>query len=233
MKIDLTITRQKKGLNIVGKNDERVKLDIPTTWPQVTFKQYMGLLKCKGDIIKIVSLFSELDEELIRKAKIHNLAVVTACLNFLSTPPIYLTPTSILGYKVADNLDTESIAQYADLQEIAGKLKEDDPEHNFSLFPSMVATYAVSPYDFKEAEKIQDQFLYAPCTEVLAIGNFTLVRLHALKTGIVPTSPLRATRWNKLKLALINWLQTLDSTVRYFLWKRSLPLNERKYLNGR
>jgi len=233
MKIDITITRQPPGLNVVGKNQEKISVEIPTSWQQVTFKQYLGLLEAGTDIVKVLSVLTGIEEELVRKAEIKNLSKVTACLHFMNKPIKYLTPNTVLGHKVATNLDTESIAQFADLQEICKGFKEDDAKHNYSLFPLIVATYAVSPYDFKEAEKIQSKFLDAPCTEVLAIGNFTLVRLSALSSGIVPTSPQADTRPNRLKLALINWLQNLASSIRYYTWKRSLPLNERNYLNGR
>lgn len=224
MKIDLTITRKE------GK--QRMSFDFPTCWQQVNFRQYIELIKCKGDIIKIVSLFTKLDEDMIRNAKIHNLSVITACLSFLSEPPIYMVPSKILCYKIASNLETESIAQYADIQTIAQSFVKDDLIHNYNLFPIIVATYAVNPYNYNEAERIKDMFYDAPCTEVLAVGNFTLARLNALKNGIVPTSPPAATLLNRLMLAMRNWLETMASTLRYFLWKRSLPLNERNYLNG-
>lgn len=233
MKIQITITKNKEGLNIVGRNDTIVNADIPTSWGQVTFEQYLKLLEAKDDIIKILSVFLGLDEDMVRKAQIKNIAAVTACLHFVTKPITYLTPSKILNYRIAPNLDTESIAQYADLQTICAGFIENDLKHNYSLFPLIVATYAVNPYDFREAEKIKDEFLKAPCTEVLAVGNFTLVRLHALNIGIVPTSPQAATLLNRLKLALRDWLLNLASTLRYYIWKRSLPLNERNYLNGK
>ena len=138
-----------------------------------------------------------------------------------------------MGYRIAPNLDTESVAQYADLQGIIAQITPDDQKASFGLFPLICATYAVSPYNFKEAENIAPTFLKAACTEVLAVGNFTLVRLAALSRGIVPTSPPVATPLNRLRLAMINSLQNLVSSIRYYLWKRSLPLQERNYLSGR
>jgi hypothetical protein len=234
MKIDITITRQTEGLTVTGRNQERVKIEIPTGWHQVTFKQYLDLKKAGKDLnqIDIIAIFTGLERELIEKAQIKNLSAVTACLAFMTKPPVYVCPTSVLGYPVVANLETESIAQFADLQEICKGFTEDEV-HNMSQFPLIVATYAVSPYNFKEAEKIQDQFLFAPCTEVLAIGNFTYLRLRALSNGIVPTSPRAAITKRSVKQGLADWLKNLASSIRYATWKRSLPLSERKYLNGR
>lgn len=225
MKIDLTITR--------NEIKEHLEIDIPTSWLQVTFRQFCGLADCKGDLIKIVALFTKLDEELIRKAQIHNLNHVTACLSFLTSELKYVVPSTILGIKIPTNLETESIAQYSDLQTVIGSFKQEDSRFNYSQFPLIVATYAVDPYDFEKAEKMQNIFYDAPCTEVLAVGNFTLAKLGALSQGILPTCPQGDTLVNRLRLALGDWLKNLVSILRYYLWKRSLPLNERNFLNGR
>ena len=233
MKLDITITMPSEGLTITGKNEQRVKVEIPDSWDKVPFEKYLKIVEAGENPVKWISIFTNLDEEMVKNAKLKNLSAVMAALNFMKKPPVYFTPSTILGYTVVSNLETESIAQYSDLQDICKNFKENETVHNLSYFPLIVATYAVSPYDFKEAEKIKDQFLYAPCTEVLAIGNFTLVRLHALNSGILPTSPQADTRLNRLKQALADWLKSLDSSIRFYTWKRSLPLNERRYLSGR
>lgn len=225
------------------KDGQRVlkELEIPTGWGQVTFKQYLAIIQAGNDTIKSLAAFTGLDESILRKAQIKNLGAVTACLHFLQKPPVYSAPKSILGHKVVNNLDMESIAQYSDLQAICAKFKPvadpvkdiDNIIHNYNQFPLIVATYAVSPYDYTQAEYLAPKFFNAPCTEVLAIGNFTWARLRALKSGIEPRSlrgDILPSRW---RLALINWLQTLASTIRYATWKKSLPSNERKFLNGR
>ncbi len=224
------------------RDGERVRkeLDIPTGWSQVTFKQYLAIIKVGNDTIKSLAVFTGLDESILRKAQIKNLGAVTACLHFLNKPPVYSAPKSILGHRVVDNLDMESIAQYSDLQAICAKFKPveditkdiDNIIFNYNQFPLIVATYALETYDFKQAEYLAPKFFNAPCTEVLAIGNFTWARLAALKSGINPRSLRGDILPNRWKLALINWLQTLASTIRYATWKRSLPSNERKYLNG-
>lgn len=225
MQIHLTITR--------GEKKEELRLEIPTGWPQVTFEQYLKYFTFQGDMIKAVALFTGLDEQMVRDAEIHNLGAVAACLHFLNTPLDYLLPLTIEGYPIPKDLDGESIAQYADLQTITGLFKDDDPTGNYQHFPLIVATYCIKPYDFIQAEKLAPTFLKSPCTEVLAIGNFTLVRLYALRSGTLPTSPPVATPLNKLRLGMINWLKTLASTIRYNSWKRSLPTSERNFLNGR
>jgi len=224
MKINLTITRN--GIK------EQLQFELPVMWSQVKFRDNIGLIDCKNDI-QVIALFTGIDEELIKDSKIHNLNEVIACLTFLKKTPEYALPITISGYKIAKDLNTESIAQYTDLQDILKGLKQDDLKHNYSLFPLIVATYAIDPYDFTKAEEIKDQFLNAPCTEVLAVANFTLVKWDALRRGIVPTCPPAATLLNRLRQDMKDWLSNLDTSIRFYLWKRSLPLSERNFLNGR
>lgn len=224
MKINLTITRD-------GSKD-KLSLELPSAWHEIQFDKFISLVDCGQDIIKIVALFTGLDEELIKSAEIHNLDAVISCLSFLNNPPQYKTPSNILGHPIADNLETKSIAQYADLQGVLKQFKQDDQKHNYSFFPLIVATYAVIPYDFTKAEAIKDQFLKAPCTEVLAVANFTLVKFRALNLGTAKTSRHQVTPPSRLRLALNDWLTNLTSTIRYYTWKRSLPLSERNFLNG-
>jgi len=236
-------------INIITTRDSgphKHSIDIPTGWngkPPVTFRQYLGIIKAGNDINELLSVFTELDPSVIKKAQIKNLGAVTACLHFLKSPPVYRTPAAIMGHRIAKNLEGESTAQYADLQQILGKMRyvdetrkeltADDIIFNYNFYPLIVATYAIVPYDFKQAEALAPKLFNAPCTEVLAVGNFTRVRLHALNSGIVPTSPPTVdTLRNRFKQALIDWLGSLASSIRYNMWKRSLPLNERNYLNG-
>jgi len=233
-------------INIITTRDSgpyKHSIDIPTGWGQVTFKQYLGLIKAGSDINETLSVFTGIDASIIKKAIVKNLGAVTACLHFLNKPPVYLTPVTCMGFKIPKNLDGESTAQFEDLKDILSKMRytseekpnltPEDIQHNYSLYPLIVATFAERPYDYQRAEYLAKQFLNAPCTEVLAIGNFTRVRLHALSNGMLPTSrPDRGTTLHKLKLALINWLNNLASSIRYHTWKRSLPSNEQRFLNG-
>jgi len=234
-------------INIITTRDSGPhthSIDIPTGWNQVTFKQYLGVIQAGSDVNELLAVFTGLDASVIKKAIVKNLGAVTACLHFLKSPPAYKTPAAVMGHPIPDNLEGESTAQYADLQTILQKMRYtdetrkelsmDDIIHNYNFYPLIVATYCIKPYDYKKAEKLSEKLFNAPCTEVLAVGNFTRVRLHALNSGIVPTShPIADTLLNRCKLALIDWLQRLASSIRYATWKRSLGTNERNFLNGR
>lgn len=215
-------------------NGLKVTKDIPESWDKVTFGQCLELIKAGPEAkIKALSIFTGIEMELLNKAKIHNLYPVLEILSFLDKEMEYSIPNEVMGYKIPKDLESESIAQYADIQELVKKFKEDDNVGNLSYYPLIVATYCVNPYDFKKAEELAETFLNAPCMEVMAVGNFTLARLLASKLNMAIPSLRGATRLNRLKLAMINWLYRLASTIRFYSWKKALPSPVRNYLNGR
>lgn len=216
--------------------------NIPIRWTEVTFRQAIELNKIqrqKGDIKNIIALFTGLDPEIFRVAIVHNLDRVIARLQFVYKEMPQEVPKTCLGYPVVQDLESKCVAQAADVMEIMGSFKEDTPTENLMQYPLICATY-ISPewflnkeYDFKQAEKVAEKFFDAPCTEVMAIGNFTWAKYVAWKSGIPIISRSGATRKNKLRQGMINWLVTLAFTIRFYLWKRSLPSPVRNYLNGR
>lgn len=215
--------------------------NIPIRWAEVTFRQAVGLNQIqrqKGDIKHIIALFTGLDPEIFRVAIVHNLDRVIAMLQFVYTEMPQEVPKTCLGYPIVQDLESKCVAQAADVMEIMGTFKEDTPTENLMQYPLICATY-ISPewflnkeYDFKQAEKVAEKFFDAPCTEVMAIGNFTWAKYVAWRSGMLTTSRPVVTRKNKLRQGMINWLVTLAFTIRWYLWKRSLRSPVRNYLNG-
>ena len=214
-------------------NGVTVSKDIPESWEKVSFKDCLRVATMGNDVVKIVSLFTGIDEDTLRKAQIHNLDTLIGVLSFLQTEMTYTIPDTIMGYHLPKDLESESIAQYADIQEIVSKFDEKDHLKNVEAYPLIAATYCVKPYDFKEAEKIAEQLTNAPCTEVMAIGNFTLARLLASKLNIPNPFRRAGTPPSRLKRVMISWLNRLDFTIRYFSWRKALPSPVRNYLTGR
>lgn len=200
-------------------NGVQVSKEIPTRWHQVTFRQMIDIAKCQ-DTTSQISLFTGVDVETLRKATIHNLEAVTGCLAFLERDKIEeVLPDSIAGNKLIKDLENTSIDRYEDLKKIMAEFKEGDPVENIKHFPLIVATYAVEPYDYKQAEELSETIWDAPCTEVVALGNFIVWRYVVSKTTPPQTFQNLATRRNKLKRALINWLRRLVFTLLYSSWK--------------
>lgn len=206
-------------------NGVKLEKEIPTRWKEVSFKQFLKLLEAGDDIAKILSIFTEIEEETLRKAKFNNLEIIIALLSFLKTDMNLVVPETCLGYKIPKNLEFESVGQFQDLKLEAMTMKEKDIER-YALF---CAIYATNPYDFKEAEKKKEEFFNAPSEEVMAIGNFTLMKLVELTSGLTPKSLHRNIRTKKFWRGLIVWLRNLDFTLRYYTWKRKLRIGGTSY----
>lgn len=216
-------------------NGAKVEKDIPESWDQVTFRQCIALIKCGDNDTKKISIFTGIDEETLLKSQINNLYTLLGVLSFLKKDMTYTMPTSILGYNLPQDLETESTAQYADLQLIIAGFDKDDQLKNIQTYPLIIATYVRfdGEYDYKKSETLVDKFFDAPCTEVMAVGNFTLARLLALKLNIPMPSRRAATPKSKLRRVLISWLYRLDFIIRYYSWKKRLPSPVKNYWNGR
>ena len=208
-------------------NGIKVEKDIPITWKEVTFKQFLGLVECGDDTGKIISLFTGIDEETLKKAKIYNLSSIISLLGFLKTEMDLTLPEKVLGYSIPKNLEFESIGQFQDLKLEAMTMEKDLKA--FEKYPLFVAIYAVNPYDFKKAEELAKEFENAPSEEVMAVGNFTLLKLAESIANIPPKSPPRNTRMRKFRQVLTAWLRNLIFTRRYYTLKRKLRLTEKNF----
>jgi len=220
-------------------NGVKVTKDLATRWDEVSFRQFLDMAKAGEDKTRVVSILTGIEYETLLKAKIGNLETLLAITSFVWTEPIdYILPKSltILGslakYKIDDNLELNSLERYSDLDNVL-KSFGDDSHKNLEKYPLICATYAVSPYDYKDAENLANEFFNSPCTEVMAVGNFTLVSIRGLKNIIPTIVPLEDTRLNRLRLALRNWGRYLGYMAHYYLWRKTLPLPVRRYFRGR
>lgn len=214
MKVEITLNRIK------------VTKDIPLSWKEVTFEQFIKLAEARQDFAAILSVFTDIEPETLRKAQITNLPLIMDALSFIDKQPLDTTiPDSILGYKLPKNLEAETIAQFEDLKLEAMEVKD----KGLSKYTVITAIYLVNPYDYNQAVELSSELLKAPCQEVVAIGNFTLQRLidwknYGLKNILKPPSLMK-----KLRLAMTAYLARLVFTVRYYLWKNRLRSIAKSY----
>jgi hypothetical protein len=203
-----------------------VKRDIPEGYHQVKFGQFVEVAKSPKDTNTILSIITGIDVETIKKAKITNIEDVILALAFFNKDAELKVPDTCLGYKIPKDLGFECVAQYEDLQLHLNECREKkvtDVELMAS-YPLYCAVYACSQkygtYDWAKVEEMAPEFMNAPATEVLAIGNFTLLKLIGLKLGIknnAPKPPIQVKRW---KLVLKAWVMSLVLPVRLRIWKR-------------
>jgi hypothetical protein len=215
---------------IIHLNEGTIKRDIPVSYAEITFSTFLKLIACNKDPAKILAVFTGLEEDVIRQARLENLSNILQVLSFTDHEIQYYLPKTILGHPIPKDLEMQSIAQYEDIKK---ELASSESEiKTIEKYPLLIATYCVNPYTWQEAEKLAPIFFDAPCTEVMAIGNFILVKLIALKQNIKPHFRPVATLLSKFKLAMIVLVKRSAFIIRYFLWRRKLRSIERNYLPG-
>lgn len=211
-------------------NGIKTQRELPTSWDEVTFRQLIAHSKAK-DAAEVLSIFTGIDVETLRKAKITNLPTLLSLLSFLKTPVDYVVPKEILGYKIPQNIEIEEIQRYADLELIIKDFKDGDIA-NLDKYPLIVATYVVEPYEPKHAEGLSEQFWNAPAMEVLAVANFILVNIRVLSAITPLILQMRALPRNNWRRALRTLIARSVFSLSLFFLRRKLPRPVRRYLNG-
>jgi hypothetical protein len=209
-------------------NGVKVQKDIPISWDEVTFSQFIQIADAK-DLAARLAIFTGVEVETLRKIKISNLGTITGLLSFIDNTEIDMrVPKEIAGFKMPDNLAVETIGQFEDMKAEAAKM-QDKSKESLKAYAMFCAIYVTNPYDYKEAEKKLDIFMNAPCPEVLGIGNFTLVKLIELNNPSLREALKPPSRIRRLKLGMKGWLRALVFTARYYSWKRKLRIKETSY----
>lgn len=215
-------------------NGVKINKHIPTGWEYVTYGQMLEVTQAGSDWNKVVSIFTGIDADTLKSSEIKGVHLILELLKFISAPKIeYYLPKTILGYEVKDNLEVENVARYQDLENILRGFSETDQLANLRLYPLIVATYVVKPYDYKDAESLAPAFLDAPAMEVLAIGNFMQMNMRGLKYLIPLLFPRVDTHLNRLLRVMKGFLSRLAFMARYYSWRKTLPTSVQNYLNGR
>lgn len=209
--------------------------DIPISWDQVTFGDFLKLEACGQDIVKVIALLTRLDYETLCQAKIKNMDQVVSILGFLNKPMPKQDPStikSILGYPVPKGLEFEQVQMFVDLKNYVTESQKLTPAEQLERYTLYCAVYACShkhgKYDWKLAEEMKDEFLNAPCTEVLAIGNFTLLRLIGLNLNINLNSLKAGSRIKRFRLAFKGWVLLTVHFFQSLISKKGLAIKKMK-----
>jgi hypothetical protein len=230
-------------------NKREYKRDIPISWDQVTFGDFLKLESCGDDIIKVIAMLTRLDYEQVKLAKIKNLEGIMTTLGFLKRPHPMLhadfskmsadqlknfhqvvrehLPMEIYGYPVPKNLEMEQAQMYMDLNTFVKESKDLTPLEQLERYTLYVATYATvkfkGEHDWRHAVQLAPVFLNAPCVEVMAVGNFTLLNLHinlnSLKAG---------SRIKRFRLAFKGWALLTVHFFRSLISKKGLAIKKMK-----
>lgn len=209
----------------ISYNNIKLVKSIPTSWSEVSFKTFLALTKANNQPHEMLSVLTGIEAEILKKAHISNLGQLLQILNFTTIPlDMRKVPDKLCGYDIPKTLDFETIGQYMDIKDIIDR--NTDQVDMMESYPEMCAIYATKPYDYQKAKEKINEFLDSPCREVLAVGNFILLKLIALKNTTDQTYQKRLTLLTKLRLVLKSWLIRLAFSARYYIWKKKQGIKE-------
>jgi hypothetical protein len=217
-------------------NNMTFEREIPTRWSEVTFAQFLKIEDAKSPT-QILAAIAGVSEDDLKRAKVKGLDKLIALLKFFETKmDLSRIPQTVLGYRIPQNLEIESIRIYellkAEVEEMKSK-PEKEMLHSYTTFLGLYCCEQVyGEFNEEKATQLAQQFYNAPVEEVLAVGNFTLLKLTGLKIGINPSFQNPSTPLKRLKLAFSVWVSRMVSTVRWYIWKRKLDKPLPNYSNG-
>jgi hypothetical protein len=199
-------------------------IEIPTRWEEITFRVFIALQKCKGDWLKIFSVFTGISPEELISVRWKNLDDLLVATSFLNGDMPNTVPKTILGYAIPEDIGFETVGQYKYIKEDVEKSATMPPLEQLERYALYVAAYACTEkhgeFSWANTEAMADEFLDAPAPEVLATANFILLKLIGLSRPIGNGFQLRNTVRRRLRQVIRAWRLYLVSTVQLWQWRR-------------
>lgn len=167
---------------------------IPSTWNDLTFDQFLKVSESKGSVTEMIALFTGIDIETLKKASIEGLNQVMISLAFLKKSPEFTgNPVKIGPYKLPLNskrefdIQFESLAQFEDMRAIMNAVPEGNAIETLKGMAKYCAIYLQKirdkSYDQDKAMAMVEEVHQMPAHEVIAAGSFFFLKLLSLSTG--------------------------------------------------
>ncbi len=191
-------------------NNEPIQM--PSSWLDLTYGHYLGILENKGGILELISLFTGIDIDTLKKAEIEGLESIIETLSFLKETPEFPASTPRIGKyelplnsKGEYNIQFESLGQFEDMRAVMSKVPNNNALEYTKALGRYVSIYLQKirdcKYDPDKALFMFDSEVFdMPAHEVIAAGSFFLLRLLSLLNGTQKASLniLRNQKKNKL-----------------------------------
>lgn len=195
-------------------------------WDDVSFEKFLKLQPCKDDV-ECIAVLIDMDPDELRKANIANVDKFLESFAWMRKPMDGILPKSINGFYLPRDLNFRTVGQFEDLKMIAATLKPDEngkqSVEQLSKFVEIVGIYTQPNYHestIEEKTAFANQFFKSPCTEVMAVGNFTLLKLIELNLQGSKIFPRLNTLMRKFRLVMSGFRARLAFTVRFASWKK-------------
>lgn len=208
------------------------KFSCPTRWEDVSFIQYVALLRLPNSLVHYIALFSGMDVAVLQNATIINLESLSIALSFLTITPHFDRTKMVGNVILPQDVTLQSVGQFEDLRALLQKYPHNKDgealtiEQN-ELFCDLCLTACSiyvqkvkdGKYDYTKVEAVKEELKSASCAEVIGTGAFFLFRPMNI-------SPPSMSRYQKSVTALKKWSQDLPGyqrTLAFFQRLFKLP----------
>ena len=194
----------------------------PSSWEDLTFKQYTGILKSKSDLDHLAVL-TGIDIDVLMKAEIGGIEELIIAMSFLKTMPEIPTYVKQVGpyplpvnHKGQFDIRYESLGQFEDMRQVMKRLPEKDLIAHTEAYARYVAIYIQKirdkEYDSLKVDEVTEQVQGYTALEVISLGQFFFLKLVTLFNGTRIISPHTPPNPKKLKRVLKNSRKNSVST---------------------
>ena len=181
-------------------------LKVPASWEDVTFDQYIKYLRSDGNNLKVVSIFTEIPEDVLLnpKTEIVGFDNIITALDFLNDKPEFEITYKLGKYTIPKDITFESPAQYFDMK--ACMINAADVISCTEKYADILAIYVQKirdgAYDQEKAKAMVPDIMKMPAGEVLSAGSLFIVKLLNLSKNTPKTSLKQVTKSKKSRQGL-------------------------------
>jgi hypothetical protein len=159
--------------------------NFPTRWQDVTYSQYIALLRTHS-ITDHIHIFTGIPKETLENAEIKNLEKISIALSFLSFTPKFERITKMVGpYVLPSDVTVHSVGQFEELRKLLMKLPKDtltveNMELVADLYLHACAVYVQKikhgKWDEERVLEVKEELKNYSCAEVISTGAFFLFK---------------------------------------------------------
>lgn len=195
------------------------KYELPTRWEDVTYRQYVALLRTSR-LTDHISVFTGIDRKTLESAELRGLEKISISLSFLSFSPNFKRTKVVGPYVMPEDVTVQSLGQFEDLRALINRMppKDADPieagETIADLYLEACAIYCQKlkdgKYDSTKVPQVKEELKDCSAAQVIGTGGFFFYKPLNMSP---PTMPLYRRFFQLLKKwirALPGYQKTLD-----------------------
>lgn len=156
------------------------KVNLPTSWDEVTYAQYVELALMQNDLVGQVAYLIGMDRETL------NSATFSDGLDHVFKNTKFLTKFEIEEYpdklgRFTPGRDIKTMWQLNEMTKVVETINTEDLRGILQSIPRIAAIQVLEqPFDSEKAVYLAGELMKLPCTEVYSTGNYFFAKAMSL-----------------------------------------------------